>query len=465
MTTEATAAPRDASDAGASRQPLAIVFLGYPAYTDAVAPRIHDRVMDDLAAAGIAPLDAGYVFRREQAPAAVQRIRQGGACGVIVVLLSWCSPAAAMALLTELPDLPILLYGVGARPNEEGVLEVYAAWAGAPALLRPMREAGLRFEYVFESPGEPTLAQEVAQFARRAAARADIRRSRVGTFGFADMQLLTTTLDPARLRLEVGPEVVAFDQLEMQRRAESLPPEGYQRYLDRLAALEYVPGQAPSPQAQERLARLTGAVAALAEQHRLDAFTIKCVEGLSCTMGLTPCMIGSLLGDELPYVCENDLPGVATHVMLRKLTGQTVTFLETYEVWKEARTVLLGACGFVPFSLVDGPLRARAFRLDMFEGVGCVSRLKTGRMTLARLIPERDGFAMHVVTGTAEPPPDWVEVGYRMPPHPSVAFRLDGPLEPFVEAIGAQHFSLVYGDHADALARLCRLMDIRVIRT
>jgi L-fucose isomerase-like protein len=176
-------------------------------------------------------------------------------------------------------------------------------------------------------------------------------------------------------------------------------------------------------------------------------------------------MIGCLLGNEVPYICENDLVGAATHVILNKLISQTVAFLETYEFWKEKQSILLGACGVVPPSMVDGPLQARSFSSALFQGMGSVSRMKTGRMTLARLIPGKDRFAMHIVTGEACAPPDWVELGYTLPSHPSVELKLDGNLNDFVEAVSAQHFSVAYGDHAESLTELCDSLGLSVLRT
>ncbi len=450
-------------DGGSAKLRLAMVSFGYSNYTEPVADSIRERISGDVPAAGVELVDLGVVYERDDALKALARLKQTDCHGVLGVLLSWCSPAAAMGFFKELAETPLLLYGVGARTDKNGILQVYSAQAGSPALLHPLRKAGLRFQFVFESPDEPTLVDDVLRFARAARAFGQIRRSRVGTFGFLDMSLLTTTLDTARLRLEIGPEVISFDLLDVANRAEELPEEAWQPYRDQLSGSYTYVNERPGSDTTEKTARLTAAVEQIAREKALDGITIKCVEGMSASMGLTPCMIGSMLGDRIPYICENDLPGIATHVILHKLTEQTVTFLETYEFWKQSNSILLGACGFLPSSMADGPLKARTFKLSLFEGIGSVCRMRTGRMTLARLIPDESGFIMHIVTGCARRPPDWVETGYSMPSHPSVQFELDGQLSAFVDHIAAQHFSLVYGDHAESLTLLCRLLGIETV--
>jgi len=451
-------------DTRAEAPRLGLLCLACPDYTEPVAEANRDRFVHDVEAAGITMVDAGIVYRERDAQGAVERIRGGGVHGVLALVLSWCRAPAVMRVLTEVADLPILLYGMGGRADDEGHLLSCAGAAGVLSVLRPMREANLNFQYALESAGEPTRVEDIAGFARIAAARASIRRSRIGTFGFLDTSQLTLTLDTSRLQLEIGPEVIAFDLLDLAERAKDLPEDACARFRERLAeTFDYV-NDRPGEKAVETNARLTAAVQAIAEEHGLDGVTVKCVEGMGRSLGLTPCMIGSMLGDDIPFACETDLPGIATHVILRKLTGQPVTFLEVYEFLKDSNALLLGTCGVLPDSMADGPPLARTVAQPMFEGIACASRMKAGRMTLARLVPGSERFGMHIVTGTARAPRDWVELHYTMPPHPSVELEMDGDWGHFMENVSAQHFSVVYGDHAEALSRLCDFLGVSVMR-
>lgn len=444
---------------------IAIVCFGYPNYTEVIADAATKRIVDKIKEI---PEDFQFlttVYTEKDSYEALSAFKKSSADAVIGILLSWCSPPAAMRFLIETRPLPLLLYGAGARTDGNKILQVSATGAGAPALFRPLKEAGIPYNYVFESPDEPVCFDEVKEFIRIVRAAKEVRRARIGTFGFLDMALMTTTMDTGRVRLMIGPETLSFELLDLKIRAEKLKEEEYRPFFNELdKEFDYASGK-PDSSSLEHAARLTTSVWNIVREYDLDAITIKCIEGLTVLLGMTPCMIGTLLGDRVPYICENDLLGSTTNVLLQKLTGQSVPFLETYEFYKKENAVLLGVCGSMPRSCVCGRPAARSFKTEMFSGIASVSRMNTGRMTLARLYPDGAGFSMHIVTGSAENPPEWVEIGLEMPSHPSVMFKLDGSLEKVIEFISAQHFSLVYGDHAGALEKLCSLLNINVVRT
>ena len=221
------------------------------------------------------------------------------------------------------------------------------------------------------------------------------------------------------------------------------------------------------PAVLERAVRYYLAVRDIARERGYRAVSLIDVDGMKKLLGLPPAPIFSLLSED-PGVCtvpENDTLGAVTQLVLRSLTGQIAAYLEFYEFMDDR--VLLGAPDFVPREVVDGKVTILPSRFgDFGEGLLNVSKVKTGRVTLARLTARGDRYAMHVVTGNAVTPRAWEECGWAPPAPllPSLEVVLDTPVEAFAERVMSQHYFVVYGDATVEIEALCGLLGIEVLR-
>jgi len=147
--------------------------------------------------------------------------------------------------------------------------------------------------------------------------------------------------------------------------------------------------------------------------------------------------------------------------MIRYLTGQIGAYLEFYEFLEDG--VLMGAPDYVPPEVVDGPVKVMPTAFGQFgEGLLNVSKVKTGRVTIARLACGAGRYAIHAVTGEATTPFAWEEAGWAPPAPqlPSLQIRLDEPMETFAQKVLAQHYIVSYGDNTAPLADLCKLLGV-----
>jgi L-fucose isomerase-like protein len=143
------------------------------------------------------------------------------------------------------------------------------------------------------------------------------------------------------------------------------------------------------------------------------------------------------------------------------LTGQCAAYMEFYEFMQDR--LLTGVPDFVPTEVVDGNVKVRATSFGGFgEGLLNISKVKTGRVTLARLTYSGDRYAMHLVTGEAVEPRSWEEAGWDPPAPqlPSLEVVLDSPVEEFAEKVIAQHYIISYGDNTALFKDFCRIHDI-----
>jgi L-fucose isomerase-like protein len=356
----------------------------------------------------------------------------------------------------------MLLYATGGRTVKQGYVLTPAAGAGAPGILEPMRAAGISFEFIHEPPDADTKVDEILQFAKVAKAVNDLKGMKLGSMGFGDMGLYTTDMDKTFVRNTFGVQTDFFDMLEVEHKAAGANKAQVARLVGELKKDWKFLGRAPKDETLERMARLTLAVRRIIKEKGLSAISLKCVEGMMAHMACSPCMVGTLIGDDCYYVCENDIAGMLGHVLLNSVSGEVATFVESYEFWDDR--ILFGVCGFLPPSMIKGQKQCKLFTTDPWEGLMNCSKMKTGRVTLIRPYVRQGVPRIHMVTGKAMAARKWIEVGFQEPGmHPSIELVLDGTLKHFIDHVPAQHFSIVYGDWATEVSYLCKLLNVELV--
>jgi L-fucose isomerase-like protein len=168
-----------------------------------------------------------------------------------------------------------------------------------------------------------------------------------------------------------------------------------------------------------------------------------------------------LASSGIPYVDEDDVGNLVAELMLKWISGGTPTFLEHYEHHPE--WILLAVDGFIPAQLVVGKPQVKPISTVLLDGLVFCSKMKTGRMTLACLSEDDQGYRMHIVTGEGRTPPQWVEMGVPLPSWPSVKFYPDGKVRSILDHVQSQHFAAIFGDYADELQDLCYLLGIKAV--
>ncbi len=439
-----------------------IVGLGYEGYSLDFVDKITARVQKDLQKTGrfqFRPIPK--VQNYPQAQEAIESFSPQGCDLIIAVAATWIDARGAIPFMIANKHLPFLLYATGGRTQKDGTLLSPAAAAGAPGILEPMRAAGINFEFMYEPPDIDTKIDDILRFAKVAKAVNDLKTKRLGSMGFADMGLYTTSFDNTLIRNIYGVQTDFFDMLEVENKAAALRKQDVAALVGKLKKEWEFLGQKPKEETLQRVASLTLAIRRIIKEKGLTAISLKCVEGMMSCMACAPCMMGTLVGDECFYVCENDVPGMLGHTILNSVSGEIATFVESYEFWDDR--ILFGVCGFVPPSMIDGPKQAKLFRTDPWEGLMNCSKMKTGRVTLLRPFFRNGRPMIHLFTGKAVEARKWLEIGFTHPGmHPSVEIILDGTLRHYLDYVPAQHYSLVYGDFAKEIMYLCKLLDVEL---
>jgi len=427
--------------------------------SEAVASKLEEAGLELIKAAPVSDDPEGA-----DAVRAVSELKVADFDALVICIAGWIPSWAVFAVIEKFKHKPMVLLGLTGWQEGDRFITT-ADQAGSTALRMPMEEMGYRFKYIVTCRGEDVPVKKVVSYCRAASAAERLRNARIGMAGYRDMGLYGTGYDPVVLKGLLGIEVEHFDLLEVNQLMVSLD----EKQVGELTAAimdrwEFV--RAPQEGTVENSVRLYLALRAKIEKRGYDAFSFVDVDGIKRLMGFAPAGAMTLLHDEMsiPTVPENDALGAVTQLMVRYVTGQIAAYLEFYEFMDNG--AMMGVPDYVPSEIVDGKITVMPNAFGSFgEGLLNVSKLKTGKVTIARLGASGKTHRLHVMTGDARAPIPWEEAGWAPPAPqlPSLDIIFDDGTGDFISKVMGQHYIISYGDNRAALEDLCAVLGIEVV--
>ena len=382
---------------------------------------------------------------------------------LIISLAGWIPSHAVISVTSRFKDKPMILWGLSGD-IQDGRVVTAAPQAGTTALRKVFEDLGYKFRYIYNVIGQPVPLEKIKSFILAASASNALQNAKVGMMGYRDMKLYNTLYEGLSLKSKIGVEVEYFEMLEMLRASEKADQEEINNVLQKIKSeWEFV-----KPIEEDFLKQGIAyylAVKAIAEENHFNAISLKDVDGMKKLLNFPPAMIFMLLSDEtgLCTIPENDTMGAVTQLIVKQITGQSAAYLEYYEFFETS--VLMGVPDFVPGEVVDGKVTVtQAAFGGISGGLLNISKIKTGKLTLARLSNTGSRYTMHICTGEGKLK-DWEEAGwdYPAPQLPSLEIFIDVPMEDFTQKISGQHYIIAFGDHTQALKDYCYINDIEVV--
>ncbi len=209
--------------------------------------------------------------------------------------------------------------------------------------------------------------------------------------------------------------------------------------------------------------RLYGGLRRLSDERAWGAVATRCWPECTRDYGGAACAPQAMLtADGVPAMCEADVYGGLTALVLRTISGADPFVTDVVDFDSSDGTSVVWHCGQAPLSLadrdgprrgIDHPMQGRAL-LHEFA-------LRPGRVTIARLSQARGRPSMVVGGGEllARPRPFTGTCG---------VLRWDLPVEDVMRTIfdvGLEHHvAIVPGEHRDTLVALAEHWDIPVVR-
>jgi len=445
---------------------VGLVHLGFFAYPREYLERRSQECRELLEENGFKVNFSQLVVGREAAEECLADLKKADMDLLILNFVSWTNSPPVIHIAQNFKSLPILIWGTGGRTDQtSGSLVSPASVAGITAALFPLKNIGAHFFTVIDEPNQPSKIEEIKRIGRIAKAITLLKKARIGIAGYADMGLYTAMYEGLSLKEKIGVEVEEFSLLEIAQAMEKITPQKVAIFKDQLTREWQF-----ETQVDDEVLMQTAKVYLVMEEwvrnKKYDGLSVKCVDGMSKMMGVTPCIPLSLLADLVVCTCECDVPGMVTELMLKYISdGKTPTFMEHYEIFDNK--LLTGVCGFAPLSWCHLPPRINSFGWGGFTGLANTSKVKAEHLlTVARLSSFGSHYRLFVSRVKAYVPPLWEELGWPQPPprFPSLELEPECGIEKYIQEISAQHCILVEGDFVQDLVDLGKLLDIEVVQ-
>jgi len=438
-----------------------------PAYTrDTVEAlkKIVDNAKEALISMGIkVTAEAGPVIELSDVEVAVSKLKNADFDFLTALLPSWAEPPMIVNTVLRFANKPILLWTLSSF-KEKGVLIAPAGAAGMSAVMHQLNTMGLRLKAVFGNPESSQVHDELLSFARSSSAVSKLASSRIGIFGYADMGSYTAGFDQTSLRSKIGVEVEDYEVHRLLLKAEEVSDREADDFISKKLGGWSIDKEVAKKDLRKAI-KIYLALEKIIDERKFNAVSMKCVYGLPIYYDITPCVPLALAGAEVPVVCESDVLGLVTELMMEYVSGQRSVYLEFYDIFEDR--VLMGVCGMIPTSALKDTPRIYRYAWGKLTGLMTLGSMKTGKVTLARLASAGDRYTMHVTVAEAVKPRDWHEIGWQLeaPVYPSLEVVLGNRTKEFTKNILAQHYHLVYGDYISELVDLCKLLKIDLVMT
>ncbi len=373
---------------------------------------------------------------------------------IVVPCLAACGSGYAVDYLRRHFHKPIVLWFVGGVPEADGRMVTGAPAAGFTSLRYPLEKMGAsKLLTLFADVG--SAQAYFGELCAAMCARERLRETRIGMVGYTDLGFYTGMCDPVSIKAKFGAEIVHLSLLEIARRADEASQAQIQEFLRQVR--QWSGRERFSQTDMERCARLYAALEWAVDAYKLTALSVKCFEGWTGSLGFTPCIPLSLLGERISTGCKCDIHAMLGSVILESLAGQPPAFVELYDCMDGG--VLFANCGMTPTHHVEGRRALDRFTWGDVDGVIDASIRKTGQATALRIDKSNENeYFYHAAAAQTTRPSAWKELGWDdpAPAFPSIVLQTDA--HAFLRNAPGQHYALAYGDYTNQIKRLFELI-------
>ena len=241
------------------------------------------------------------------------------------------------------------MWSLAAYRTEAGLIAPAGA-AGATGLNLALKVFGAKHYSLYDIVDKGMNVEEAVSFLKLADSLHNLKNTRVASIGYADMNLYSLMYDGTLIKKYTGIHVDNMDLINLKIRMDEVKDEEIKGFIsDYRKSVEFL--NEPTSRDLDILARSYIGINRIIDEKGYKGISLKCVLGMSSLMNFSPCMLESMIGDKVDTICECDVMGMITQVIIKELTGTKAVFQEFYEFYENS--MLVGACGFSPFSVCD----------------------------------------------------------------------------------------------------------------
>ncbi len=335
--------------------------------------------------------------------------------GVILCLPNFGDETGAVAALQE-AGVPILIQAYPDRLDEMSPALRRDAFCGKLSVADVLRQYNVPYTALKPHVVDPTSAAfeaNVEYFDRVCRVVKGLRRMTVGAVGARTTPFKTVRVDELALQHH-GITVETLDMADVIGRIRSM--NGTSSKAKAALLHQYADWTGVPDHAFENLAKLGVVLDEIITEYRLDALAIRCWLELQQQLGISPCVMLSVLNNQnFAAACEVDLGSAIALHALRLASGEPSTCLDWNNNYGDDEDkCILFHCGPVPDRLMAAPGRVVDHEILINavghgSSYGCnVGRIAQFPFTFGNLLTEQGEVRWYLGQGefTADPVPD-----------------------------------------------------------
>jgi L-fucose isomerase-like protein len=413
------------------------------------------------------------------------RANSAGDPDVVVVLQATFSDSTLVGRVADRLGSPIVVWSFPEARTGERLRLNSLCGANLAAFL--LRRRAHRVEFVYVDPSTEAAAGIVSRAIERVAvdvpadvvngvpprgASADqetgrsiaarLNSSRIGVVGDPPKGFEPCAGDVDEMREVTGIDVDRVSLPTLFDEADAAPAALRTATIERVRAAMDLDEETANAGLHESVALHAG-LSALADRHGWSALATRCWPECMTEYGGAVCTpMAMLTEDGVPGVCEADLYGAATALILREIAGSDPFVADLVDSDESDGTSVVWHCGVAPVTLADPDVRPVAItHPNRQRALANQFGLKPGRVTVARL--SQAGGVLSMVVGAGE-------ILQRPRPFQGTCavLRWDQPVSAVMATVFGcgleHHVGIVYGDHGAELESLAAAWNLPVIR-
>jgi L-fucose isomerase-like protein len=399
----------------------------------------------------------GLLYDDKDLPQIMAKFKAAGVDGLFFPHCNFGTEYAVASLAREM-NLPALLWGPrDERPDEKGI-RLRDSQCGLFATGKALRRFQVPFTYMTNCRlKDPEFERGLDVFVRVCNVVKVFRHIRILQISTRPYDFLTTMCNEGELLEKFNIQLAPVPMTELVERFREVKEK-----KETLETAQFIKDNMEirvDEAAVNKTAALKTAMKELAAQYRCGAVAIQCWNALQSEIGIMPCAANSLLtGEGIPVVCETDIHGAVTSLMMRaaSLGTEDILFADwTVRHPDNENGELLQHCGPWPLALAKSkPALSKPL---VFDYPGAVAaEAKQGNLTLARFDGDNGDYSL--LLGNAK----GIEGPYTLGTYLWVEVKNWKRLEAkIVEGPYIHHCVGVYGDLAAVLYEACKYIGVK----
>lgn len=380
---------------------------------------------------------------------------------VIFQNVTFANGAYMQQVMRRFATVPLLIWTLREPVIDGGRLRLNSLTGAFSAANTVKSFTAREFEYVYGAPEEEKVVSTITATVRAAKVRYELGNLTLAQIGHTPEGFgFGRALDNEMLSV-FGVRMESIEARELIERAKSFTDEECGEYLKK--ASEAMSGLEETPE-RNRLdfARLFRAYDEYVTEHGIGALSSRCWPDFFTSFGTPVCAVLGMLNDMgISSSCEADTYGALSMHIGRMLTGRPAFFGDPVSLNEEDNTIYFWHCGTAACSLARKDTGAAV-------GVHCNRKIgptlefgceKADHVTVFRIgkLPE-GSFRAFIAPGEAlDMPQQFLGT--------SMVVRTEASAEEIVCTAVRDgwepHYAVIYGDVAEELEILCRMLGIR----